>query len=107
MPGIILGLGSIRMRPIDEPLLINWYDLGSRFAVALRVPSLKRDVVTLNVIEVISLKITRLELSIHPETRNLTDGKFEYEVREPGSENEINSCLHVIERSGINEDDED
>lgn len=97
MPGLILGFSSILQRPADEPMLVVWNDMGLRYGVALRIPSARRDIVKLKLISITSHGSEEIRLQVHPDTRELTDGKFNYEVREPGSDSEVESCLKVVE----------
>lgn len=99
MPGIVLGLSSILQRPDDEPMLIQWNDMGLRFGVALRIPSARMDIVKLKLISITAFTSKEIRLHVNPDTRELTDGSFNYEVREPGSDSEVESGLRIVGRN--------
>ncbi len=108
MPGIILGHDSIRMRPPDEPMVVSWFqpEIGTTYGVALRMPSVRRDVIKLYLISV-SGAYREVVLTIDPDTRALSDGKIVYEIREPGSDAEVESCINLVKRSGIHDEDDE
>ena len=97
MPGITLGFASIQARPDDEPVILSWYDQGLWFGVGLKMPTPRRDIIKLKLIRVDGTS-SEVRLRIDEVTREFTDGKFKYEVREP-NESEVDSAIRLIKRN--------
>ncbi len=98
---IRLYFPDILARPHDEPMIMSWFKegTGTSFAVGVRSPSARRDVVKVTITEVFGL-VREVRLTQDSE-RELVDEKgIRYTVREPCCSAEIASCRRILAQFG-------
>lgn len=97
-----LSFPELRCVEAGEPVLIcrNLPNIGNSYSIAIRQPSMRRDVVKLIVYDIIGDGSEYTQVT-ETETHRITDGKMEFEAFEPRSSKEYNTCINVLKRHGV------